>query len=91
MRRYELSGSSWRWALIDDSSLGDAGHVLMELKFRERLPVWMADLVRRLGLVQQGYSKYGSAVRRARFEQKRLWDLALADGRARWGVGALWI
>jgi SPX domain protein involved in polyphosphate accumulation len=40
-------------------------HVVLELKLMTRAPVWIVDLVRRFGLVREGFSKYCTAVTQA--------------------------
>ncbi len=76
VERYDLEADSRGWRPIDDgASIGMAGHLLMELKFRLRPPVWMTDMVCRLGLVRQGFSKYCTAVRRQHRDWHALWDL----------------
>jgi hypothetical protein len=83
MQRYSLDADPRRWSSIDDArSLGSNG-LLMEVKFRNRPPVWIGDLIRRFGLVRQGFSKYGTAVRLSRRERPRIWDLAPSWGPAR--------
>ena len=78
--RYVLSGAPMRWQFTDDEeSIGLRGDLLMELKFKERPPIWIADIIRSLGLIRQGYSKYCSAVRHCRYDWPRLWDLAPAS------------
>ncbi|MCA8957263.1 MAG: polyphosphate polymerase domain-containing protein [Planctomycetes bacterium] len=42
--------------------LVSANAVVLELKFNDRLPGWMAALIRRLGLDRTSYSKYGHSV-----------------------------
>jgi hypothetical protein len=77
--RYVLSGNAMRWQFTDDEeSIGLRGDLLMELKFKERPPLWIADIIRSMGLVRQGYSKYCSAVRHCRYDWPRFWDLAQA-------------
>lgn len=83
MRHYSLGGDPRRWASIDAAGSLGAGNLLMEVKFRGRPPVWIGDLVRRFGLVRQGFSKYGTAVRLTRRETLRVWDLAPAWAPAR--------
>lgn len=76
MTRYELDGTSMGWTAMDDEvSLGYPSHFLVELKFAERAPLWMADMVRRFGLVRQGFSKYCCAVRRSVMEVNACRDL----------------
>ncbi len=82
MTRFELNGSPSRWMSMDDEqSMGVRGHILLELKFKDRAPVWMSDLTRRFKLKRQGYSKYCSAVRRSVLEETPYWDLVPAHGR----------
>jgi hypothetical protein len=71
MRQLQLEGDSRCWRSIDTDTL------LMEVKFRMRPPVWAVDLIRRFGLSRQGFSKYGTAVRRTMCGNP-LWDLAPA-------------
>jgi len=87
MRHYELEGWPNAWMPMDDpGSMRAPSGLIMELKFRRRAPLWMADLVRRFGLVRQGYSKYGCAVTRHLVEGVRYWDTMphLAAGEAQW-------
>jgi hypothetical protein len=89
MRRLELRGDERRWQPIDDpGSLGSAGHLLMEVKFQRRPPVWVVDLVRRFGLRRQGFSKYCSAVRRALTDRQAFQDRVPA---AQWEAVPVWI
>jgi hypothetical protein len=89
---YGLDARPNRWKPIDDpESIGLTGGVVMELKFTSRPPAWMADLVRRFGSVRQGYSKYGSAVRRIRTDQSVYWDLAPVPGWMGREAGSRWI
>jgi len=83
MRRCSLDPDPRRWGALDDAGSLGTGGLLMEVKFRNRPPVWIGDLIRRFGLVRQGFSKYGAAVRLSRRESARLWDLAPAYGPAR--------
>lgn len=77
--RYVLTGVPTRWQFTDDEeSIGLRGDLLMELKFKERPPIWIADIIRSFGLIRQGYSKYCSAVRHYRTDWSRLWDLTPA-------------
>ncbi len=77
MTRYDLVGHRGRWTAMDDAeSMGSFGsNLLLELKFARSVPVWLVDIVRRLGLVRQGYSKYGCAVRRSFLARNTGWDL----------------
>ncbi len=77
MYRYELLGNPHRWGHIDDAaSIGVSGGLLMEIKFRVRPPLWIADFIRGLGLARQGFSKYGTAMRHCTMTRRALWDLA---------------
>lgn len=76
MEQFRLQGDTSRWQRVDDEgSLGRRGHLLMELKFRHRPPVWLADMVNQFGLVRQGFSKYCSAVRRSHMDWTGYWDM----------------
>jgi hypothetical protein len=70
---YELEGNTKQWFFNDDSnSMWKRGsEVVLELKFSQRAPVWVHDLVRKFGLVRGGYSKYGTAMRRALHGEKQ--------------------
>lgn len=73
--RYSLDANPFRWTPVDDElSLGQRGQLLMEVKFKQRPPVWIADLVVRLGLQRRGFSKYGAAVKRIQSSVRPLWD-----------------
>lgn len=75
MDRYDLNADPRRWTAVDnEGSLSSPGALLMELKFKQRPPIWMADMVRRFGLQRQGFSKYCSGVRRIRQERHYLLD-----------------
>lgn len=66
---YQLGAPSRGWMSVDDPvamGLPYSGSVL-ELKFANHPPFWMAELVRRFGLRRRGFSKYSSSVNR-RFE-----------------------
>ncbi len=85
--RYSLDGDPCRWRAVDDEiSLGRLSHLLMEVKFRERPPVWIADMILRMGLIRQGFSKYGAAVRRIQADAKPLWDSVPSLLPAPWAV-----
>lgn len=45
--------------------------VVMEAKFQQAPPRWLVDILRRFGLVQFSFSKYGHAVRRFRARGER--------------------
>lgn len=89
MNRYDLRGDPRRWMAVDDeASLGASGGLLLELKFKQRPPIWMADMVRRFGLIRQGFSKYCSGIRRTLQERHYLLDRApvgrIAQGASAW-------
>src|SRR5262249_40091651 len=71
MRPPDLTGAPKRGSPLDAG-----GDLLMEVKFRNRAPLWVGDLIRRFGLSRQGFSKYGIAVRLSTRERTRCWDLA---------------
>ena len=52
------------WRPIDDPLAVerlDSG-VILELKFANRAPMWMVDLVQRFGLQLRGFSKYSTSI-----------------------------
>lgn len=64
--RFDLIGDEGSWAAQDDAlatGLRVPGLVL-ELKATTRVPRWMTSMVRRLELVQTGFSKYCTGVER---------------------------
>jgi hypothetical protein len=80
MRRFSFDAPANRWSPIDGAAdLGLPRCVLMEVKFRNRPPVWVAEMVRRFGLLRQGYSKYNSATRRASQIAEESWDAVPLD------------
>jgi hypothetical protein len=83
-RSLDLLANPRRWAPLDSAGcLGSADSLLMEVKFRNRAPLWVGDLIRRFGLVRRGFSKYGMAIRLSSRETVRCWDLAPAWSSAR--------
>ena len=78
MSNYTLQGDPTRWRPIDGAvSIGrEESTVVLELKFVNRPPQWLAELVRRFELVRCGDSKYVRAVRASVFglERERPWD-----------------
>ncbi len=92
MPRYDLAGYPNRWTSIDDAaSMGAPCCVVMELKFSNMAPAWMADMVRRFGLVRQGYSKYCCAVRRHFGAAQFYADLHPTSTSPAFGTRNLWI
>ncbi len=60
---FDVDESSW--FDIDIARQADAdSNVIMECKFQQAPPRWLVDVLRRHGLVQSSFSKYGQAVRR---------------------------
>jgi hypothetical protein len=61
---WDLSGRPGAWCAAEDPAsfhgLGD--QIILELKFMNRAPLWLVDLVRRFGLMRRGFSKYCFAV-----------------------------
>jgi hypothetical protein len=65
-REWDLSGRGSHWwpnNPPDPERRSGAGMVL-ELKFANRPPLWLEEIVRRFGLVRGGFSKYCTAVSR---------------------------
>ncbi len=70
--RLDLEGSPRRWHYVDDSFF------LMEVKFADTAPRWLADLISRYHLRARGFSKYGTAVSRLVYGREPAWDLRSA-------------
>lgn len=60
-----LDSDPWGEALLD----GDT--VLMELKIPDSMPLWMASLLSRLGIVKTSFSKYGAAYQQILLNQQK--------------------
>jgi SPX domain protein involved in polyphosphate accumulation len=61
------------WFDIDLARQADQdSSVIMECKFQQAPPRWLVDVLRRHGLVQASFSKYGQAVRRLHQRSVRL-------------------
>ena len=60
-----LDSDPWGEALLD----GDT--VLMELKIPDSMPLWMASLLSRLGIVKASFSKYGAAYQQSLLNQQK--------------------
>lgn len=56
-----------RWRALDDAVMqrcpDPRSHVVLELKFTNLVPLWLVNVVRRLGLSRAAFSKYGSSIR----------------------------
>jgi len=91
MKDYELEGNCREWFFNDDSNsmCKNGSQVVLELKFSQRAPVWIHDMVRKFGLVRGGYSKYGTALRRALHGEKQGWEFlsAVPQSRTGWRTG----
>lgn len=64
---YSLYPGLGEWLPLDDSVSMDSewfqgGAAILELKFENRAPLWMFDLVQHFGLQLRGFSKYSTAV-----------------------------
>jgi hypothetical protein len=81
---YVLPGEGRGWEAIDDASaLGTGDHgMVLELKFADHAPVWMADLVQRFGLRRRGFSKYSTSVERTLSGARSSHDVPVPTGRA---------
>jgi hypothetical protein len=77
---YSFDALAPHWAYNDGvDSHGEIGpRIVLELKVTNRAPVWLVDLVRNLGLVRRGYSKYCTAVTRILNRPHLVRDLSLA-------------
>ena len=60
-----LDSDPWGEALLD------ADTVLMELKIPDSMPLWMASLLSRLGIVKTSFSKYGAAYQQILLNQQK--------------------
>lgn len=60
-----LDADPWGEALLD------ADTVLMELKIPDSMPLWMASLLSRLGIVKTSFSKYGAAYQQILLNQQK--------------------
>ena len=60
-----LDSDPWGEALLD------ADTVLMELKIPVSMPLWMASLLSRLGIVKASFSKYGAAYQQILLNQQK--------------------
>jgi len=53
------------WRALDDAvtqrSLDSL--IVLELKFTTHVPLWLVNIVERLGLTRRAFSKYGTAIR----------------------------
>ncbi len=79
--RWELAGSDSSWLALDGRASLDSvpRAVVFELKCPLEVPRWISALVRRLGLLRIGFSKYCSGV-------ERVWGpRALPHPRSAWG------
>ena len=62
---YRLAGDPSCWRAADDPSITRTGRlspIILELKFAQRAPGWMQQLVRRFDLTRRGFSKYCAGV-----------------------------
>ena len=60
--RLQTDGSGW-FSLDDPIAMGGlATGTVLELKFANRAPMWMTDLVQRFRLQMRGFSKYSTAI-----------------------------
>lgn len=54
-----------RWRALDGATLQQTHDslVVLELKFTNHVPLWLVNIVHRLGLVRGAFSKYGTSIR----------------------------
>jgi hypothetical protein len=76
-----------RWTPVEALN-GDI--VLMEVKFKNRSPLWVAELIRRFGLVSQGFSKYRASMQQAHAGPARWWNVPPGMAYARRGEAVSW-
>jgi hypothetical protein len=84
----DLTGIDRRWTPVSGPCAD--GSVLMEVKFKERPPIWVADLVKRFGLVNQGFSKYRTSMECAQAGPGRWWNVPPGLAYARRGEALSW-
>jgi len=71
---FSLDADPRDWRALDDTRTlgGVRAGVILELKFAERPPMWMASLARGLGLERRGFSKYCSGIEHLRLARANL-------------------
>ena len=76
---YHLHGNRHDWQSIDvpqNFERPDSG-VVLELKFADRAPKWMMDIVSRFGLQLRGFSKYSSSIATAQAAYRHDHDIRI--------------
>lgn len=64
---FSFEAEAHGWRSLDDAvaqrTAATHSMVVLELKFTNRVPLWMIHVARRLGLVREAFSKYGTSIR----------------------------
>lgn len=69
-RALSLSADPRRWRHGDDAgAMQGQSRLIMEVKFQRSAPQWLVAIIRRYGLHESGFSKYGNAMRRELIER----------------------
>ncbi len=69
-RTLNLNADPRRWRHGDDAgAMQGQSRLIMEVKFQRSAPQWLVAIIRRYGLHESGFSKYGNAMRRELIER----------------------
>lgn len=58
---FDVAIAAQRYDAIEKTRLLDTNKVLMEVKSRNNIPLWLTDILTRHGIYKQSFSKYGRA------------------------------
>ncbi len=77
---FRFAGGTVGWSAIDDPTAVERLYsgVVLELKFANRAPLWMVDLVQRFGLQLRGFSKYSTSVEQTLGTYRGITDIRVA-------------
>ncbi len=81
---FDVDESSW-FDLDIARQAGADSNVIMECKFQQAPPRWLVEVLRRHGLVQSSFSKYGQAVRRLH-QRATCWHPPSRPAMQRWAA-----
>ncbi|MBL9104995.1 MAG: polyphosphate polymerase domain-containing protein [Myxococcales bacterium] len=64
-REFSFASNPRAWRALDDAVTMRTldSLVVLELKFTTHVPLWLVNIVERLGLVRRAFSKYGTSIR----------------------------
>ncbi len=87
VRDWSIVPDPRQWQSIDDpvTQLEEDSLYVMELKFIDRPPAWLRDMVLRFNLTRRGFSKYVRGVKRLERWRSAAWDMRNGSSRA-WRV-----